>query len=170
MKLLSNYWANLSPKKLENISNFEEWDLTLATYKKNKYKQRPLPKQFQSRRNILYPFIKNWLLGKEFFVSKVRKISNLSSIIVSNLFLRELMLRWPRIKFFRSFKQKRLSFVKKMFLPFEVFWVEIFSFDILLRICSELQEGPLHIPKDIMLFQYTFSYFIRRQLSITIVV
>ena len=170
MKLLSNYWANLSPKKLENISNFEEWDLTLATYKKNKYKQRPLPKQFQSRRNILYPFIKNWLLGKEFIVSKVRKISNLSSIIVSNLFLRELMLRWPRIKFFRSSKQKRLSFVKKMFLPFEVFWVEIFSFDILFRIYSELQEGPLHIPKDIMLFQYTFSYFIRRQLSITVVV
>ena len=80
------------------------------------------------------------------------------------------MLRWPRIKFFRSFKQKRLSFVKKMFLPFEVFWVEMFSFDILLRIYSELQEGPLHIPKDIMLFQYTFSYFIRRQLSITVVV
>ena len=57
-----------------------------------------------------------------------------------------------------------------MFLPFEVFWVEIFSFDILLRIYSELQEGPLHMPKDIMLFQYTFSYFIRRQLSITVVV
>ena len=62
------------------------------------YKQRPPPKQFLCQ-NILYPFIENWSLGKELsiFVSEIRKISNVFSIIfcvVSNLFLRELMLNF----------------------------------------------------------------------------
>ena len=34
-KLLSNHEANLSPKNLENISNFERWDLTLVAYEKS---------------------------------------------------------------------------------------------------------------------------------------
>ena len=33
VKLLSKYWANLSSKIFENISNFEGWGLTLAAYK-----------------------------------------------------------------------------------------------------------------------------------------
>ena len=68
------------------------------------------------------------------------------------------MLRWPRIEFFRSFKQKRLGSIKKLFMPFEEFWVEIVSFDILLCMSLELQEGPLRIRKDIMLFQYNLKH------------
>ena len=33
IKLLSNYEATLSPRNLENISNFEGWGLTLVAYK-----------------------------------------------------------------------------------------------------------------------------------------
>ena len=45
-----------------------------------RYKQRPPPKQYIPRRNILYPFLENWLLGKNLsvFVSEIRKISNVS--------------------------------------------------------------------------------------------
>ena len=80
------------------------------------YKQSSPPKQFLSRRNILYRFIENWLLWKVLsnFVYEIRKISNISSIIffiVSDLFLRELMFRWPRIKFFGLFWQACLSSV-----------------------------------------------------------
>ena len=32
VKILSNHWATLSPEKLENISNFEGWDLNLVAY------------------------------------------------------------------------------------------------------------------------------------------
>ena len=35
IKLLSNHKANLSPKNVENISNFEAWGLTLVAYKKS---------------------------------------------------------------------------------------------------------------------------------------
>ena len=34
VQLLSNHWANLSPKNLEDISNIDGWVLTLVTYKK----------------------------------------------------------------------------------------------------------------------------------------
>ena len=33
VKLQSNRYATLSPKNLENISNFESWGLTLVAYK-----------------------------------------------------------------------------------------------------------------------------------------
>ena len=33
VKLISNHQATLSPKDLENISNFEGWGLTLVAYK-----------------------------------------------------------------------------------------------------------------------------------------
>ena len=32
VKLISNHYATLSPKKLENISNFEGWNLILVVY------------------------------------------------------------------------------------------------------------------------------------------
>ena len=134
------------------------------------YKQRPPPKQFLSHRNILYPFIYSWLLGKELqiFISEIRKISNVSSIIffiVSNLFLRKLMFKWPRIKFFGLFRRKCLSSVKQLFMSSEEFWVKILSFDILLCLSSKLvfsiirvHEGPLHIPIDILLSQYNLKH------------
>ena len=121
------------------------------------YKQRPPAKQFLSSPNILYPYIKNWQLGKELsiFVSEIRKMSNVSSIIfsiVSNLFLSELMFRWPRIKFFGLFRRTCLSFVKQLFMLSEVFWITFVSLDIPLRMSSKLlfsiirvQQGPLHI-------------------------
>ena len=122
------------------------------------YKQSPPPKQFLSR----------WNMGEELsiFVSEIRKVSNVSSIIffiISNFFLRELMLRWPRIKFFGLFRRKDLSSVKQLFMSPEDFWVKIVSDDIMLRGSSKVifsiirvQEDPLHIPKDIVLFQYNF--------------
>ena len=121
------------------------------------YKQRPPAKQFLSSPNILYPYIKNWQLGKELsiFVSEIRKMSNVSSIIfsiVSNLFLSELMFRWPRIKFFGLFRRTCLSFVKQLFMLSEVFWITFVSLDIPLRMSAKLlfsiirvQQGPLHI-------------------------
>ena len=33
VNLLSNHLATLSPKNLQNVSNFEGWDLTLVAYK-----------------------------------------------------------------------------------------------------------------------------------------
>ena len=38
--------SKFKPQKTWTICNFEGWDLALDTYEKNKYKERPLPKQF----------------------------------------------------------------------------------------------------------------------------
>ena len=62
------------------------------------------------------------------------------------------------------FRWKCLRSVKQLFMSSEEFWVKIVLFDILLRMSSKLvffnnsvQEGPLHIPKDIILFQYNLK-------------
>ena len=45
VKLLSNYESTLSPKNLENISNIEDWDLTLVAYKKSLFDAAILSQQ-----------------------------------------------------------------------------------------------------------------------------
>ena len=77
------------------------------------------------------------------------------------------MFRWSRIESFGLFWLKWLSSVKQLFMLSEQFWVKIVSFDILLRMSLKLvfsiirvQEGPLHTPIDIILFQYNLKNYL----------